>query len=129
MRHAGVQGVPEGETRVTCTACAGTLLLEFGLLSRLTEDPEYEEKARNAAVQVYSEPRACHMQGYLYRSKINDRGTFLQDLGVVKASDLYPPNAYLCHDLEQSPTLPYIARQAVMLLSAVCERRAHTTSF
>ncbi len=64
-----MQGLPEGETRVTCTACAGTLLLEFGLLSRLTEDPEYEEKARNAAVQVYSEPRACHTQGYQYRSK------------------------------------------------------------
>lgn len=49
------QGLPDQETRVTCTACAGTLLLEFGLLSRLTRDPVYEDKARAAAVQVYSE--------------------------------------------------------------------------
>lgn len=48
-----MQGMPEQELRVTCTACAGTLLLEFGLLSRLTENPVYEEKARMAAVQVY----------------------------------------------------------------------------
>ena len=30
------KGGEEGETRATCTACAGTLLLEFGLLSQLT---------------------------------------------------------------------------------------------
>ena len=90
MRDAGVQGVPEGETRVTCTACAGTLLLEFGLLSRLTEDPEYEKRARNAAVQVYSEPRACPMPGYLYRTEINDCGTFLQDLVLPKLRSVAP---------------------------------------
>ncbi len=49
----GAQGVVPGETRVTCTACAGTLLLEFGLLSRLTGNPLYEGKARHAALQVY----------------------------------------------------------------------------
>jgi hypothetical protein len=47
------QGVVPGETRVTCTACAGTLLLEFGLLSRLTGDPTYEVKALFAARQIY----------------------------------------------------------------------------
>lgn len=30
------KGVLRGEIRATCTACAGTLLLEFGLLSQLT---------------------------------------------------------------------------------------------
>ena len=30
------RGVSATETPVTCTAAAGTLLLEFGLLSRLT---------------------------------------------------------------------------------------------
>lgn len=33
----------------TCTAGAGSLLLEFGLLSRLLEDPIYESVARRAA--------------------------------------------------------------------------------
>jgi hypothetical protein len=60
-----VQGVPGQETRVTCTACAGTLLLEFGLLSRLTQNPVYEEAARNAAVQVYGKPRAAILKAWL----------------------------------------------------------------
>ena len=34
--------------RFTCTACAGTLLLEFATLSRLTNEPVFEEKARQA---------------------------------------------------------------------------------
>lgn len=36
-------GIPAGETSVTCTACIGTYILEFGTLSRLTGDPLYEE--------------------------------------------------------------------------------------
>lgn len=36
-------GVPEGETTVTCTAGVGTYIVEFGTLSRLTGDPVYEE--------------------------------------------------------------------------------------
>ncbi|CAL8470523.1 g10065 [Coccomyxa elongata] len=47
------KGVSAGETRITCTACAGTLLLEFGLLSRLTGNPTYEQKALHAARQVF----------------------------------------------------------------------------
>lgn len=50
---SGPQGVPEGETRVTCTACAGTLLLEFGILSRLTGKPVFEQKARAAVVALF----------------------------------------------------------------------------
>ena len=37
------RGVSPTETPVTCTAAAGTLLLEFGLLSRLTGDRSLEE--------------------------------------------------------------------------------------
>lgn len=36
-------GVPQGETTVTCTAGIGTFIVEFGTLSRLTGDPIYEE--------------------------------------------------------------------------------------
>lgn len=36
------------EQRDTCTACGGTLLLEFAALSRLSGKPIYEEKARKA---------------------------------------------------------------------------------
>ncbi len=36
-----MMGIPRGETPETCTAGAGTLLLEFGLLSKLTGDPTF----------------------------------------------------------------------------------------
>lgn len=35
-------GVMKGETQETCTAGAGTLLIEFGILSRLTGRPVFE---------------------------------------------------------------------------------------
>lgn len=47
------------ETRVTCTACAGTLLLEFGLLSRLTGDPAYEQAASRAAERIFGARGSC----------------------------------------------------------------------
>lgn len=47
-------GVPEKETPVVCTACAGTYALEFGVLSRLTGDPKYEEAARKAVRALFS---------------------------------------------------------------------------
>ena len=34
--------------KFTCTACAGTLLLEFTLLSRLTGEPEFEDRVTKA---------------------------------------------------------------------------------
>ena len=50
-----MQGVLPEETRFTCTACAGTLMLEFGTLSRLTGNPVYEQKARHAMRQLFGE--------------------------------------------------------------------------
>nr|XP_006639581.2 PREDICTED: ER degradation-enhancing alpha-mannosidase-like protein 2 isoform X1 [Lepisosteus oculatus] len=41
-------GVNPTETPVTCTAGAGTFILEFAALSRLTGDPVFEEVARKA---------------------------------------------------------------------------------
>lgn len=47
-------GVPPGETSVTCTAGVGTFIVEFGTLSRLTGDPLYEEVAYNALKSLYN---------------------------------------------------------------------------
>lgn len=41
-------GVPEGETPVTCTASVGTFILEFGALSYLTGDERFMVAARKA---------------------------------------------------------------------------------
>lgn len=46
-------GVPEDGRTTTCTAGAGSLLLEFSLLSRLLGDPIYEIYARRAVQSLY----------------------------------------------------------------------------
>ncbi|KAF1800311.1 glycoside hydrolase [Mucor lusitanicus] len=45
--------VPPSETTETCTAGAGSLILEFGVLSRLTGDPAYEQAAKKALKAVW----------------------------------------------------------------------------
>ena len=47
---------PDGRGKVThstCTACAGTLLLEFGALSRLTGNPFWESKAKGVMRSIW----------------------------------------------------------------------------
>jgi ER degradation enhancer, mannosidase alpha-like 1 len=46
-------GVPHYGISETCTAGAGTLLVEFGILSRLINDPIYEAYARRAARSLW----------------------------------------------------------------------------
>lgn len=49
MKH----GIPEKLFKTTCTAGVGTLLLEFGTLSRLLGDPTYEITAKNALEGIW----------------------------------------------------------------------------
>ena len=46
--------MPVGGSIETCTAGAGTLTVEFTLLSRLLGDPTYERLARNAVRELWS---------------------------------------------------------------------------
>ncbi|XP_005089315.1 ER degradation-enhancing alpha-mannosidase-like protein 1 [Aplysia californica] len=46
-------GVPENCINETCTSGAGTLILEFGILSRLLNDPVYEGLARRAVTNLW----------------------------------------------------------------------------
>jgi len=48
-----LHGVPENSVNETCTAGAGTLLLEFGILSRLLGDPVYESVARRSMEKLW----------------------------------------------------------------------------
>ncbi|KDQ07463.1 glycoside hydrolase family 47 protein [Botryobasidium botryosum FD-172 SS1] len=50
LRH----GVARGETSETCTAGAGTLILEFATLSRLTGDERFERVARRAFFAIWN---------------------------------------------------------------------------
>ncbi|KAI8327718.1 glycosyl hydrolase family 47-domain-containing protein [Choanephora cucurbitarum] len=48
-----IHGVPPTETTETCTAGAGSLLLEFGVLSRLTGNSMYEKVAKRALDAIW----------------------------------------------------------------------------
>ena len=46
-------GVPPDCVNTTCLAGAGSLLLEFGMLSRLLDDPVYESLARRTVDKLW----------------------------------------------------------------------------
>ncbi len=76
-----------GDTRITCTACAGTLLLEFGVLSRLSGNKTYEAKARRAVEYLWSKRSARGLVG----NTINvDTGRWLRrDAGIGAGVDSF----------------------------------------
>lgn len=49
-----LHGVPKGETPVTCTACIGTFLLEFGALTHLTGAQIFLQKALQALEALWA---------------------------------------------------------------------------
>ncbi|CAI5978118.1 unnamed protein product, partial [Closterium sp. NIES-65] len=59
LRH----GVLRGESKVTATAGGGTLALEFGVLSRLTGDPVFEDVARNAVRALWARRSSLGLLG------------------------------------------------------------------
>ncbi|KAI8048341.1 glycoside hydrolase [Gilbertella persicaria] len=58
-----LHGVSPTETTETCTAGAGSLLLEFGVLSRLTGDPSYEAAAKRALQSVWDRRSDINLMG------------------------------------------------------------------
>eukprot|EP01127_Copromyxa_protea_P020355 TRINITY_DN680_c1_g3_i2.p1 TRINITY_DN680_c1_g3~~TRINITY_DN680_c1_g3_i2.p1 ORF type:complete len:422 (-),score=45.19 TRINITY_DN680_c1_g3_i2:64-1197(-) len=58
-----ITGVPRGEKPSTCTACAGTLMLEFGLLSRLTGNSKYEDAAKRATQALWERRSSLGLLG------------------------------------------------------------------
>ena len=54
-------GAQDPSSRQTCAAAAGTYLLEFGLLSRLTGDPMFEAVARRATAALWSRRSAIQL--------------------------------------------------------------------
>jgi len=54
---------PDEETTETCTAGAGSLVLEFTTLSRLTGDPRFEEAAKKAFDAIWSRRSAIGLVG------------------------------------------------------------------
>ncbi|OAQ32327.1 glycoside hydrolase family 47 protein [Linnemannia elongata AG-77] len=57
------KGVLRGETGETCVAGAGSLLLEFGVLSRLTGDSSYEAAAKKALLELWKRRSKIGLMG------------------------------------------------------------------
>ncbi|ORY05339.1 hypothetical protein K493DRAFT_204582, partial [Basidiobolus meristosporus CBS 931.73] len=56
-------GFPKGETSETCTAGAGSLMLEFGVLSKLTNDSRFDEIARTAIHGLWNRRSKINLLG------------------------------------------------------------------
>ncbi|KAL4855837.1 Alpha-mannosidase I [Chlorella vulgaris] len=83
LRHGQIPG----DVRFTCTACAGTLLLEFGVLSRLTGNASYEAKARAAVETIFAMRSA---RGLLGNTLDCDSGAWVRtDAGVGAGVDSF----------------------------------------
>ncbi|RWR80960.1 alpha-mannosidase I MNS4 isoform X1 [Cinnamomum micranthum f. kanehirae] len=58
-----LNGVDENESKITSTAGGGTLTLEFGVLSRLTNNPVYERVTKNAVRGIWARRSKLNLVG------------------------------------------------------------------
>ncbi|KAG6727127.1 hypothetical protein I3842_02G115500 [Carya illinoinensis] len=58
-----LHGVDEHESKITSTAGGGTLTLEFGVLSRLTNDPIFEQVTKNAVHGLWARRSKLNLVG------------------------------------------------------------------
>ncbi|XP_059446936.1 alpha-mannosidase I MNS4 [Corylus avellana] len=58
-----LHGVDEDESKITSTAGGGTLTLEFGVLSRLTNDPIFEQVTKNAVRGLWARRSKLNLVG------------------------------------------------------------------
>jgi len=84
--RTGLKGV--NSIQLTCTACAGSMILEFAALSRLSGESIYEEKASQAMDYLW---RARHRQSNLVGNVLNvNTGDWVRrESGVGAGIDSY----------------------------------------
>lgn len=84
----GMKGIPAEMCRETCTACAGSMILEMATLSRLTGETIFEEKAQKAMDALW---RMRHRGTDLMGSVLNvHSGDWVRrDSGVGAGIDSY----------------------------------------
>ncbi|KAI9195331.1 hypothetical protein LWI28_013903 [Acer negundo] len=58
-----LHGVDEHESKITSTAGGGTLTLEFGVLSRLTNDSIFEQVTKNAVLGIWARRSKLNLVG------------------------------------------------------------------
>lgn len=87
LRYGTASGDNLGDVS-TCTACAGTMILEFAALSRLTGNPIYEEKAARAMTYLWEQRnRFSNLMGSVIN--IHDGNWMRKESGVGAGIDSY----------------------------------------
>lgn len=87
LKH-GLRSQKLSNSKETCTACAGTMILEFAALSRLTGDPIFEEKAHKAMDSLWSlRHRSSDLMGTVLN--IHNGDWTRRDSGVGAGIDSY----------------------------------------
>nr|XP_050866366.1 ER degradation-enhancing alpha-mannosidase-like protein 3 isoform X1 [Vespula vulgaris] len=84
----GMKGVPTEVSRETCTACAGSMILEMAALSRLTGESIFEEKAQKAMDVLWKmRHRGTDLMGSVLN--VNSGDWVRRDSGVGAGIDSY----------------------------------------
>ena len=87
LRH-GMDSPKIPAVKETCSSCAGTMILEFGALSRLTGNPVYENAARKAMDYIWAQRnRASDLVGTVLN--IHNGDWIRRDSGVGAGVDSY----------------------------------------
>lgn len=84
----GLRSQKLSSSKETCTACAGTMILEFAALSRLSGDPVFEERAHKAMDALWSlRHRSSDLMGTVLN--IHNGDWTRRDSGVGAGIDSY----------------------------------------
>lgn len=84
----GMKGVPTEVSRETCTACAGSMILEMAALARLTGESIFEEKAQKAMDVLWKmRHRTTDLMGSVLN--VNSGDWVHRDSGVGAGIDSY----------------------------------------
>ncbi|CAH2240998.1 jg15130, partial [Pararge aegeria aegeria] len=134
LRH-GIRGL--SESRETCTACAGTMVLEMAALSRLTGQPIFEQKAHKAMDRLWTiRHRSSDLMGSVLN--IHNGDWIRKDSSVgagidsyyeycLKAYILLGDEKYLARfNRHYNAVMKYISRGPIMM--AVHMHRPHLQS-
>lgn len=109
------KGVLSYEVPEACTAGGGTLLLEFGTLSRLTGNPKYEKAAKKALMAIWSRRSSLNLFGSTMSLK-ND-GWIEKTSGIGASQDSFHEylfKAYILFGDEQYLEMFKTAYAAIM---------------
>ena len=114
------RGVAHNESRVSSTAGGGTLVLEFGVLSKLTGDPRFEYAAKRALRALWSRRSPLGLVG-AHIDVISGQWT-QRDSGVGTSVDSFFEYLFKCGSLFGDAECGHMFAQAAASVTRHCGR-------